>query len=773
MATVVTRASSPLASSMSLREKGNRNKRKFRADPSFSDSNILIPPPFTDCINYEFFSMEKASENPTAEQHSNFCDVCRALSCASKDELGLEEPHEVDWSSPAENELEEIILNNLNEIFNEAIKTIVSYGYSEEVASNAVLNYGICYRCKYTVSNIVDNALLLLRTGREVDSSPRENTDEDLRMLARSVLADMVNFLRAVRPFFSAGDALWCLLLCDLNVSHAYAVDCDGLSTTVHEENSNGSNVVKLGPDVSCSIPTSQNTPEVEISVSRKTYHVGNSKREPITRENVSHFEDYRALRTKATLRANKNGGVDGVPMDEKVKAASDISSVGIKCSSSNPSKAVGSDSPQVDGCLGLSLSHAVSSCPSLSMKTATGPASSAVANTDLSLSLLPSPRSSTGYGTKSDMHSSSAGLGSEKINGSLIPQDKKDELLLKLIPRARELEVQKQEWTEWAQHKVMQAAHRLSKDKNELQNLRLEKEEVARLKKEKKILEENAKKKLIEMENALSKASNQIEEANITARRLDIENLELRKEMEAAQLRAEESAASCQEVSKREMKILKKFQSWDREKSSLQEEFMSEKRKLLQLQQQFKGAKEHLHLVETRWKQEHKANHEVLLQLNAERNERERIEAFGKSKESAMIIEAENDLQRFKDDIRRLERQLMQLRLATESSNNTSFGWGADGSTYASRLITDGGANGGQTQSNTKLLDAEGGVERERECVMCLSEEMSVVFLPCAHQVVCTTCNELHERQGMKDCPSCRTTIQRRIEVRPAEFVG
>ncbi|KAK8959151.1 putative E3 ubiquitin-protein ligase RF4 [Platanthera guangdongensis] len=496
MATMVTRGSSPLASSMSLREKGNRNKRKFRADPSFADANILNPPPFTDCINYEFFSTEKVPENPTAEQHSSFCDVCRALSCGSKEELGLEEPHEVDWSSPAENELEEIILNNLSEIFNEAIKAIASYGYTEEVASNAVLSYGICYRCKYTVSNIVDNALLLLRTGREVDSSPRENAAEDLQILARSVLADMVNFLRAVRPFFSAGDALWCLLLCDLNVSQAYAVDCDGLSTTGHEENSSSSNVVQLEPGLSCNIPISQTIPEVEISVSRKTYHVGSSKRESITREKAFHFEDYGAIRSKATLRANKNGGIDGVLMDEKVKSASDSSDVGIKCTSSNPSKAVGSNSPQTDGYLGLSLSDAASSGPSLSMKAATGPASLTVANTDLSLSLLPSTRSSTGYGIKSDKYSSCAGLGSEKINGNLIPQDKKDELLLKLIPRARELEVQKQEWTEWAQHKVMQAAHRLSKDKNELQTLRLEKEEVARLKKEKKILEENAKKK-------------------------------------------------------------------------------------------------------------------------------------------------------------------------------------------------------------------------------------------------------------------------------------
>nr|GLL41961.1 putative E3 ubiquitin-protein ligase RF298 [Ipomoea trifida] len=39
--------------------------------------------------------------------------------------------------------------------------------------------------------------------------------------------------------------------------------------------------------------------------------------------------------------------------------------------------------------------------------------------------------------------------------------------------------------------------------------------------------------------------------------------------------------------------------------------------------------------------------------------------------------------------------------------------------------------------------------------------------FLPCAHQVLCKDCNTLHENQGMKDCPSCRTPIVQRIHAR------
>lgn len=60
-----------------------------------------------------------------------------------------------------------------------------------------------------------------------------------------------------------------------------------------------------------------------------------------------------------------------------------------------------------------------------------------------------------------------------------------------------------------------------------------------------------------------------------------------------------------------------------------------------------------------------------------------------------------------------------------------------------------------------------EVGLKQQRECVMCLSEEMAVLFFPCAHQVLCEECNILHEKKGMKDCPSCRAPIQERINVR------
>ncbi|KAE8712395.1 hypothetical protein F3Y22_tig00110257pilonHSYRG00083 [Hibiscus syriacus] len=101
----------------------------------------------------------------------------------------------------------------------------------------------------------------------------------------------------------------------------------------------------------------------------------------------------------------------------------------------------------------------------------------------------------------------------------------------------------------------------------------------------------------------------------------------------------------------------------------------------------------------------------------------------------------------------------------------------GIDGSCV--ERFTDNKHSATRTESQTPLISeaatdfqdisCKGGVKSERECVMRLSEDMSMVFIPCAHQINCTTCNELHEKQGMEDCPSCRSLIQRRIPVRYA----
>ncbi|KAJ0093724.1 hypothetical protein Patl1_25514 [Pistacia atlantica] len=811
-------------------------------------------------------SLRRNLKSPQGQGQASACDLCGVtqdhsdglkldlgLSTAevssevgpsrSREEIEADEYQDADWSDLTESQLEELVLSNLDAIFKSATKKIVACGYTEEVATKAVLRSGLCYGYKDTVSNIVDNTLMFLRNGQEINTS-REHYFEDLQQLEKYILAELVCVLREVRPFFSTGDAMWCLLICDMNVSHACAMDGDPLSSFSGDGASIGNSYVSTQPQLKTeaknsemnlpnpceSVPsissshssqseapvvggvpnitksknslvlsglsekessnsmsdaadktfsaagTSQSPALEEKFVDSRKVHSGSTKREYVLRQKSLHLEKhYRTYGSKGSSRAGKLNGLGGLILDKKLKSVTDSTSVNIKNTSlkiskaievhqengnHNPSTSPGPSSPVVftaesSNAISASLKTSVlSTFPPVStpstLPLANNLSALSTADTELSLS-LPTKSNSAQVLVSANAegpNGSYAGLQYDKSMGQWVPQDKKDELIVKLVPRVRELQNQLHEWTEWANQKVMQAARRLSKDKAELKTLRQEKEEVERLKKEKQILEESTMKKLSEMENALCKASGQVERANSAVRRLEVENAALREEMEAAKLRAVESAASCQEVSKREKKTQMKFQSWEKQKTLFQEELVTEKRKVALLLQELEQEKVLQEQFEARWQEEQKAKEELLMQASSIRKEREQIEATAKSKEDMIKSKAETNLMR-----------------------------GIDGS-YAGRLsnIRNGPVNKesqtpfiSEVVTNLYDFSGTGGVKRERECVMCLSEEMSVVFLPCAHQVVCTTCNELHEKQGMKDCPSCRSPIQRRIPVRYA----
>ncbi|KAK4425793.1 putative E3 ubiquitin-protein ligase [Sesamum alatum] len=899
MASMVAKACSSTSSqmpAMTVQEKGSRNKRKFRADPPLADPSKAIPLPSNECTSFEF-----SAEKFESHGHTNGCDVCcinqdgsdalkldLGLSCAvGTSEVGVSRPreeieasadefHDADWSDLTESELEELVLNNLDTIFKSAIKKIIASGYSEEVATKAILRSGLWYGCKDTVSNIVDNTLAFLRSGQEIDPS-REHYFEDLQQMEKYILAELVCLLREVRPFFSTGDAMWCLLICDMNVSHACAMDGDPLGSFPSDATTNANSSISAQPQLkpefkssesniffpckpNASVAYAQNCPseppnlasshgghslqseapkiangpnlkpkssfvlnglvpdkacpnstpnvcekpsftatgishtavtEEKFVGSRKVS--GITKREYILRQKSMHFEKhYRTYGSKGTSRAGKLSSFGGLVLDKKLKGVADSTGINAKNSPFKINKAVGFDVPPENVNHNLSTTTGFSSVPTFGLEAVDQSSSSAlplvpfntspslpVADTELSLSFPaksianPMPIS---YNIESANCSYLGSSNDNKTLGQWAPQDRKDEMIMKLVPRVRELQNQLQEWTEWANQKVMQAARRLSKDKAELKTLRQEKEEVERLKKEKQTLEENTMKKLSEMENALCKASGQVERANAAVRRVEVENAALRREMEAAKLRAAESAASCQEVSKREKTTLLKFQSWEKQKTIFQEELSTEKWKLMQMQQKLQQAKDVKDQVEAKLNQEEKAKNELLTQASSFRKEREQIEVSTQSKEDMIKLRAESNLQKYKDDIEKLEKEISQLRLKTDSSKIAALRRGIDGS-YASKLtdLRDSPALKDSTISYISRmvistdLTGNGGVKRERECVMCLSEEMSVVFLPCAHQVVCTVCNELHEKQGMKDCPSCRSPIQRRVCVRYA----
>ncbi|KAK9076144.1 hypothetical protein SSX86_004477 [Deinandra increscens subsp. villosa] len=828
-------SSSHVSPAMIVQDKGSRNKRKFRADPPpVTDPNKPISQFQNECLGYEF-----TAESIVSHEHSNECDMC-SFGCENTNhvdlDLGLscsvglgsnpsnhnrseiepsDEFHDADWSDLTESQLEELVLANLDTIFKSAIKKIVSFGYTQEVATKAVLRSGLCYGCKDAVTDIVNNTLAFLRNGQEVDSL-REHHFEDLQQMERYILAELVCVVREVRPFFSTGDAMWCLLVSDMNVSHACTMDSEALSGLVGDDTSNScisdplemrqkkeANSTTISPQnpnnppleapvtafkaevhhpkpkspfvlnkfssekenhdsihrtVSKSFSPSSQNHEEKVASGRKI--IGINKRESIIRQKSVHLEkSYRTYGSKGVLRSGKLTNFGGLLLDKKLKSVSESTGINLKNLSLKVSKGVGSGLPQDN--ITETANNSISVLPKPDNPPALLPA-----ETELSLSV---PAKQNVAPMPDVSNPSFSAVPCDKSFRQWVPHATKDEIVMKLVPRVHELQNQMQEWTEWANQKVMQVARRLCKDKAELKTLRLEKEEVERLKKEKQTLEDNTMKKLTEMENALCKASGQVERANSAVRRLKLENSSLRHEMEAANLRAAESAASCEEVSKREKKTLMQFQSWEKIKTLFHDELLAERRKLTQIQQDLKLAKEQQEQVESRWKQEVKAKEELISQATSYRIGRLEAESTAKLREDLTRLKAQNNLQRYKEDIRNFEKEISMLSSKTDSLKIAAL------KGYAGKLA-DVKAPPFQHESEppfiSKMVDdyhGSGGVKRERECVMCLTEEMCVVFLPCAHQVVCKTCNEIHEKQGMKDCPSCRGLIQRRICVRYA----
>lgn len=45
-------------------------------------------------------------------------------------------------------------------------------------------------------------------------------------------------------------------------------------------------------------------------------------------------------------------------------------------------------------------------------------------------------------------------------------------------------------------------------------------------------------------------------------------------------------------------------------------------------------------------------------------------------------------------------------------------------------------------------------------ECVICMSEETQVIFIPCAHKCVCSACYDILKK-SKNDCPLCRQHIK------------
>ncbi|TKY55559.1 MND1-interacting protein 1 [Spatholobus suberectus] len=650
---------------------------------------------------------------------------------------------ETGWGYCTEEQLEEILLKNLEFIYNEAVSKLVALGYDEDVAVKAILRNGHCYGGMDVLTNILHNSLAFLNSNNSdgaggYSNNNSGNLDEsepvfsDLRQLEEYSLAGMVCLLQQVRPHLSKGDAMWCLLMSDLHVGRASAMEIPvpgngGPAPATAEGGGNSVGVMApalcrfhggwgFGNGGGLDFPVNgifSCGAEMNLQLQRdiefpKRFNLSPSMKSLLKR-NVAMFA--------AGFRANSK------QLQAQVKAIASRSTA----PNLDPSAVSGMEVP---------AEQSRGDSQNLDSQDAVNSVLSKFRDLNLDENL------------------------------ELVAEDQKDEVIVTLFHQIKDLEKQVDERKDWAHQKAMQAARKLSSDLTELKMLRMEREETQKLKKGKPTLEDTTMKRLSEMENALRKASGQLDLANAAVRRLETENAEMKAEMEASKLSASESVTACLEVAKREKKCLKKLLAWEKQKAKLQQEISNEKDKILETQEILVQIRQCQKEAEVKWKEELKAKEEALALVEEERRSKEAAESNNKRKLEALRLKIEIDFQRHKDDLLRLKQELSRLKASAQSAelhnqSSTSPPSDSEGAKPQRETIAR------LLQELDNLEDfSEKEVNCNRECIICMKDEVSIVFLPCAHQVMCASCGDEYGRKGKAACPCCRVQIQQRIRV-------
>jgi hypothetical protein len=608
-------------------DKGRKNKRKL-ADPSPQNAASL-----TEFPRYELHSFK--SQSPLCENDSN-------------GQLKAEESDSVGWDDPFACHLEGLLSSNLLTLFRSAMNQIMDCGYSEDVVLKAISSSRFYCGGTDLVSNIVNDTLSFLKSGKKVAGS-RDYVFEDLQQLVAYSLVEKISLVREVRPSLSTDEAMWRLLICDLNVLKAFEVDADGLegSSVSNASKSSESPVAECNPPKSsdadnpkapvsntqskqsepvkfgnfANVNNSKNPHASGATPGKEVFSVSTASGEGTKSASLTSVSDEKLVscrkgRTKkemAMLRQkscvekirtySKGGGYKtakfgGFLVEKRGKSASDLLSAQARNSSSKITTEV-MKIPLAESSSTLSNSTK-SDSPALDVKehVTALPANNAPAPVASEKKSGSEPEEKPSVSTKPapDYY---AAIPYDATLGIYIPRNKRDELILKLVPRMKDLQKELQDWTDWANQKVKQATVRLLKDQPELKALRKEKEEAEEFRKEKQLLEENTIKRRSEMELALNNATNQLERTNNTIRRLELEQSLLKREREAANIRASESAESCREAKERVQRLLKNSQSWEGQKNLLQEELKSQRDKVAGLQQEVAKAKTRQNQIE------------------------------------------------------------------------------------------------------------------------------------------------------------------------------
>ncbi|XP_047151644.1 MND1-interacting protein 1-like isoform X1 [Vigna umbellata] len=612
------------------------------------------------------------------------------------------------WVLCNEVQLKDISLKRMEIIYKDTVSKLVALGHNEDIAVKAILLNVHCYGSNDLATDLLHYTLACLEEG-SMDMYEFKPAFSDLKKLEEHTLKNLVSLLQEVRLELGEGDAMWCLLMNDYNVLKAITIHVPFVSMfppplTELENEERGFR--KGGSD----IPLKGFFCGKEMTV-RLQRDIEFPKKFDLTPAMI------------CSLKSNVVAFADGYKANSKQVQPNEGKFPGISTVSKLDSS-------------------------SASVATMLG---------DL-------PGDSHNMNDQDDLKSVLSKFHHLNIDENLefVAEDEKDSVIVTLVHQIKDLEKQVKERKDWAHEKAIQAARKLNGYLIELKTFRIEREENQRLKKGKEAneeLEDPTMVRLLELEEALRKVCGQTDLATAGVGKLETEKSEIKAELEACKLSASEYVASCLQIAKREKKCLKKLLAWEKQEAKIKQNISDEKQKILEIQEELAQIKQRAKEAEVMRDEELKAKEEALALIEEERRSMEAAEANRKRNLKALSLKMEIDFQRRKDDLLRLEQEISCLKASAQSATlPTCESEEAEPHTeIIAKLLQE-------LDNVPDFFGKEATGNTYRECVICGKYEVSVVFLPCAHQVMCASCSEEYGRNGKAVCPCCWVPIEQRI---------
>ncbi|KAH6793802.1 hypothetical protein C2S52_004279 [Perilla frutescens var. hirtella] len=331
---------------------------------------------------------------------------------------------------------------------------------------------------------------------------------------------------------------------------------------------------------------------------------------------------------------------------------------------------------------------------------------------------------------------------------------DPKTALIVDLVKNMRELHEKVKEQKEWAQKKVISSARKLSKDLLELKVLRTEEFDRELNKQERLYTEKSCILILMETEQGVQKIRNTAMILNNTMKRLARENAHMRADIQAIKLNASEYEKVLGEVLMRERRSMRKLADVEKQTSIFQSQFEEEKQRMVQLEIELLQAEKELAEAEMKWRHETTEKENTCGLLSEEMKKVETQKANSRAQLLKFQQKVDIDSQLARDDLRRLENELSSLCISNQMPDtfleNDSF-WcdSAESSSSGSSAL-----NGSSKETIRHWI-----------CMICLQNEVSIIFLPCTHQVLCSPCYSENFKTVGGCCPYCHVKIEGSIK--------